>query len=243
MRWIDRIKRAIPDKRPSASPGETDAPETGKIPTTPLMLAVAILHLTSTSLTGILKAIHKSEGQQPTAEATARAFRELLCATYCLAVAILGEDNSAKHMGTEVFNVYTANVFSELGRPSGPNWVDIDREWGPIGLRADVILNNELLERACDVAIELYLHNQPDLQTLANTASEFCWQKSLVEPALQSNNWGGTFNIKAWISFARSMDLRASDAVRFYPAYVAFSLGTIESTKLFRGLQPAFHAE
>ena len=247
MRWLDRLRGADRGVQSVKPTGATDTPEAGKIPTTPLMLAVSISYMTSRNLAGILQTIDKAGGQRPTKEAIAHAFQELLCALYCLAVVILGEDESAHQMGTEAggsFNLYTAAVFGELERPGGPIWLDTDRAWAGVGLSAEVLLDPKALELTCDEATELYLHDHPDLRTLADSAPEFCSQATQVEPALQRNNWSVTFLVKAWIRFAKALDLRGrSDYIRFLFAYFDFSPRLLASFDVFDKIRPVFFAE
>ena len=246
MRWLDRLRGAKPGVQLGKSTGVTETPETGKIPTTPLMLAVSLSYMAGTNLAGMLKTTDKLGGQRPTTEAVAQAFREMICALYCLAVVILGEDEAAQQMEAEAegsFNRYTADVFSELERPGGPIWLDTDRAWGAFGLRAEVLLDPRLLEATCDDAIELYLHDHPDLRALADSAPEFCYRVAQVEPALQCNNWSVTFSIKAWIRFAKAMNLKGSDPAVFLPAFAGFSASLLVSIDLLKKFRPAFVAD
>ena len=210
------------------------------------MLAVAISDRTNSSLAGILKTIEKIGGPSPTQEGTADAFRELLCAHYSLAVAILGQGDDAQQMGTEAggtFYSYTAATFSELVRPMGPVWLDTDRMWRPFGLGSDQFLDQRFLIPLCVEATELYIEDSPNLRTLADSAPEYCYNATQVEPALKRNNWAVTFHTKAWIRFAKAIDLRASDPRWFLPVLDDFSIRMLTSMDLFKTLRPSFSAK
>lgn len=246
MRWLDRLKGLWRSVQPGTPAGVAATPDTGKIPTSPMMLAASLSYMTCANLAGILETIDKFGGKRPTNEAVSHAFRELLCALYCLAVVVLGEDESVQEMGTgagSLFNLYTATVFSELERPDGPSWRGTDPAWDSLGLRSAVLLDPSLLKRACDDATELYLHDHPDLRTLADSASEFCYRAAQVEPALQRNNWTATFLVKAWIRFAKALDLRNSDLDPFVSASIDFSRRLLTSIDSLRNMRPAFVAE
>jgi hypothetical protein len=209
------------------------------------MLAASLSYMTSRNLAGILQTIDKAGGQRPTKEAIADAFRELLCALYCLAVVILGEDESVQEMGTgagSLFNLYTATVFNELERSDRTVWPD-NRAWDSLGLTPAVLLDLRFVGPACDKATELYLHDRPDLRTLAASASEYCYKVPQVESALQRNNWSVTFAAKAWIRFAKALDLRGSDLGPFLSAYFDFSPRLLASFDAFKKIRPVFFAE
>jgi hypothetical protein len=210
------------------------------------MLAFTIFDRTNNSLTGILETIEKYGGPTPTGESIAHAFRELICAHYSLAVAILGQDEAAERMRTEAgagFYLYTAATFSELERPLGPVWVDTDQAWGPLGLRADLLLDKKLLEPLCLEATQLYLEDRPDLRKLAESAPEYCYNVAQVQAALKRNDWSVTFYTKAWIRLAKAMDLKGSDPTVFLPTLTYFSVALLASIDVFKGLRPALLAE
>jgi hypothetical protein len=50
MRWLDRLRGLSHSVQSESSTGATDTPDSGKISTTPLMLAVSPSYLTSTNL-------------------------------------------------------------------------------------------------------------------------------------------------------------------------------------------------
>ena len=90
MGRLDRLRGADRGKQAAGVAEGGQVPAKEKIPTTPLMLAVAISDRTNSSLAGILKTIEKIGGPSPTQEGTADAFRELLCAHYSLCCGHLG---------------------------------------------------------------------------------------------------------------------------------------------------------
>jgi hypothetical protein len=86
-----------------------------KIPTTPAALAASLLTMTGSILKGIEKVKSDLEAagiakQRKIAE-TDQAASEVLCALYCLAVAILGEDEFAAERS--LFQAYTAKIIGE----------------------------------------------------------------------------------------------------------------------------------
>lgn len=245
MRWLDHLRGLWRNVQAGTPAGRTGTPDAGKIPTTPLMLAASLSYMTSANLAGILKAIDEAGGQRPTTGAIADGFRELLCALYCLAVVVLGEDESGHEMGSgagSLFNLYTATVFEELERSDSTMWPD-NRGWDSLGLRPAVLLDPRFLGPALDEATGLYLNDRPDLRTLAASAPEYCARATQVESALRRNNWTLTFMAKAWIRFAKVMDLRGNDLDPFVCAYISFSRRLLSCIDAFKKMRPAFVAE
>lgn len=249
MRWLERIRGTGNQSATRKSPNQAAAGASEKVATTPLMLAVSISYLTSTMLMGILRRFEEDKpkmgGPALTADAIKLAYRQLLCALYCVAVVILGESDAACRMGTEPggqYHLYTAATFQEFWKPSSPIWIDTDRAWQPLGLKAADFLDPKLLRAACDEATSLYLHDRPDLATLAKSARRFCYRATQVDPALKSGNWSMMFNIKAWIRFARALDL-TNEEPQFLLTYTEFSCGILGAIDVLKKIQPAFSAE
>ncbi len=159
------------------------------------MLAYGLLR----GAVGLLAHIEKEVGPDRAASASrtfdsAGVFAEILCANYCLAVAVLSHDEFAAQ--PDLWKIYTARTFDELKV-----------------LLAEMNLSAPV-ENIIDEAIELYLHDKPSLVESVKMMREFMLGAE-IDIVSARGDWTSVFLLKAQTRILRMMDLRSREITSF----------------------------
>lgn len=167
-------------------------------------------------------------------------FLEVLSAYYCLAVAVLGQDDFAAQ--PYLWNLYTAKTFEEIERLLEETIGKHAQRTktpalGEIAVQAVTTEWAAFLRQISDEAVELYLHDKPTLSELAHSMPDYSLPRE-IEKVYAMDSWTCTFTMKAQIRIMARMGVPSSS----FPLFVSLSL-TIwpcftAATKTLKQLRP-----
>lgn len=193
-----------------------------KIPTTPAALAACLVELTGSMVNVIEKAVAEFHRTGPNTtindSAPLEAAAEVVSALYCLAVAVISEDEFASD--PNLYQLYTAKTFQELGTLQPKT------------------KSSALLETVIDEATRLYLHDTPNLTELAHNKLDFAYVQE-VEKVVSMNNWTTTFCLKAKIQILEKLGIRTTNLAYDILGQLIL-IGLIEDIRFFRQMRPSF---
>jgi hypothetical protein len=193
-----------------------------KIPVTPANLAATLVTQAGILIKQLDEIVTRFSDADPSyavkQDAGEAVTAEIVCALYCLAVAVLGQDEFAAEQS--IFQLYTATTFEELHK-----MLNAAEEF-------DIPIRGIAHETA-----NLYLYDRPSLADLAQRFSDY-----VVEPDLKKvkemNNWSVSFSLKAQIRILVKMHATTRSIAH---ELLAISIQThlLNSAKLFKQLRPA----
>jgi hypothetical protein len=144
---------------------------------------------------------------------------EVLTAYYCLAVAVLGEDELAQE--PKSWNIYTATTFEEM-KESKTQLMGIDQ--------------GGVLERATDEATELYLHDKPTLAQLVQAMPDYVLAYEVAK--VNTNDWFPTFLLKAQTRILGKLGVKGQSLSLYLILGTHIKSQFISCVKLLREMRP-----
>jgi hypothetical protein len=193
-----------------------------KIPTTPIALAATLLAMTDSIIKGLEKTKSDLESNGIVAKGsigrTDEVTGEILWALYCLAVAILGEDEFAAEKS--IFRLYTARAFEELE-----------------GLLSESP-SKSLTGNSADEAINLYMRERPSLTEMAQQMSEYVSSVE-VQKVEEMKNWSASLSLKAKTRILFRLGVTI-DNVAAELIGMSFQIPLLNAIELFRKMRPVF---
>jgi hypothetical protein len=193
-----------------------------KIPTTPIALAATLLTMTGGVLKGLGKTKSDLEADGVVAKGsipkTDEAAGEILWAFYCLAAAILREDEFA--FDKETFQIYTTKAFEELQ--------DLLSE-SP---------NMAAVANFADEAVDLYMRDRPSLTQMAQQMPQYV---SSVEfrKVEEMKNWSAALSLKAKTRILFRLGVK-TDNIAAELIGMSFQIHLLNAIELFRKMRPVF---
>lgn len=193
-----------------------------KIPVTPANLAAALV----TQAGILIKQLDETVTDFPDADPSQAVKRdvgeavlaEIISALYCLAVAVLSEDEFASERS--VFQLYTATTFEELHK-----LLNATAEFDiPIRVIAHETAN-------------LYFNDQPTLADLARKFPEYVLEHDLKHVE-GMNNWSASFSLKAQIRILVRMHA-TTRSIAHELLTISIQTHLLNSIKLFKQFRPS----
>jgi hypothetical protein len=189
-----------------------------KAPVTPPLLAGSLLIMAGNMMEAIKRDVF--EGADFTSEKEALGvLGEILRAYYCLAVAVLGEDEFASNL--TIYNLYTAKTYGEL-----KHLVD-EKAPGAVS------------EKMMDEATVFYLQDKPRLAQYAETMRQYYLGNELERATNPDPGvWFYQFMLKVRIRIAAALSIVGEDLFRFLTLTTVVSSRLLASAKAFRRMRP-----
>ncbi len=193
-----------------------------KIPTTPTAFAATLLAMTESIVKGLEKTKNDldADGIVPRGSLAKAepAGGDVLWALYCLAVAVLGEDEFASEK--DVFQVYTAKAFEEL----------------------QCLLSESptmaLARNLAEEAINLYMRDLPSLTEMAQQMPQYVSNAEL-QKVEEMKNWSASLSLKAktriLFRLGISVDNLAAELIG-----MSFQIPFVNAIEMFRKMRPVF---
>lgn len=190
-----------------------------KLPVTPPLLAGSLLMMAGNLMKAIERDVFK--GSDSTSETEALGvLGEILRAYYCLAVAVLGEDEFASNL--TVYNLYTAKTYEELKQlvvKKAPRAIS---------------------EKMMDEATVFYLQDKPPLAEYVEIMRQYCLGSELERARRPDPRvWFYRFMLKVRIRIAAALRIVSrDDFLRFETLTIVVSKSLLASADAFRAMRP-----
>jgi hypothetical protein len=206
-----------------------------KIPTQPSLLAATLFRVAGGLAVILEEELDKSDDETATLLRCdyAGAVLEVLTAYYCLAVAVLGEDELARELKS--WNRYTATTFEEMKKLLKEMESSAQK-----GSKTQLIgiYQEGVLERATDEATELYLRDKPTLAELVQAMPDYVLGYEVAK--VNTNDWFPTFLLKAQTRILGSLGVKGQSLSLYLILGTHIKSQFISCVKLFREMRPVF---
>jgi hypothetical protein len=156
---------------------------------------------------------------------------EVLTAYYCLAVAVLGEDELAQE--PKSWNIYTATTFEEMKNLLKEMQGSATKESKTQLMGID---QGGVLERATDEATELYLHDKPTLAQLVQAMPDYVLAYEVAK--VNTNDWFPTFLLKAQTRILGKLGVKGQSLSLYLILGTHIKSQFISCVKLLREMRP-----